>query len=69
MLFRIFYTLIFIVSLWSAELSLMDVETIAINFLNQKENTIKNYTIESIQAFNVIDSSINMYIAYVHKFE
>ena len=66
MLFRIFYTLIFIVSLWSAELSLMDVETIAINFLNQRENTIENYTIESIQAFNVIDSSINMYIAYLN---
>ena len=66
MLYRIFYTIIFLVFVQSKELSLVDAETIAINFLNQRENIVENYTIDSIEAFSIIDSSANIYIAYLN---
>ena len=62
MLYKIFYIIIFLTFLQSKELSLVNIETIATNFLNEK----RNYTIDSIENFNIIEGSSNIYIAHLN---
>ena len=62
MLRKIFHILIFSVFLQSEELSLASIETIATNFINEKQN----YTIDSIETLNIIENSADIYIVHLN---
>ena len=66
MLYKIFYIIIFVVLIWAEELTLVDIETMASNFIKQKRNIAENYSIQSIETLNILDTIPSLHIVHLN---
>ena len=64
MFYNVSYITFFLMFLYSGELTLLDIETISKNFIQQKNQKITSYSIDSIENINADNTSL--YITHLN---